>query len=631
MQKSIKKIGLLLLVLALSAPFLVGCADFFFEKQNQRDMQQIVASIPIQDQKLQNYRNESAGDVVYKSRSIDIYKGALVTKFNTDKDTLMQDESVTQEDAVRISLEELIFEEIENAYMEIEFAKGEASKAMPKEQEWVDDIPQHQFLRQGVQWKPLVDEDDNKSGDDFVNVNKVLQQVYQALQTEIFTVGNQILKERGESERPSVEQPDPTTPPNKFPTPPDTEHIAEPTMWMPDYFPGDNPDEYYKSLDIAAFRRVLTTFSKNLDNDYRLSADDIKVQREQISNIQDLIDSGEYKQAYNKLGKDLDANPEKSVLYWAVGRTAYRTIQKEVFTQWLNDSIEDGITDLDIQERYSSMLAQQQQQYTSDPTSFNTLADSSDLILYEPTSELFWVKHILLQFSESQQAELKVIKANANSKQEFEEQRQRLADNIVVEVRKDGWNTGVFKTASQAFEEIQANLKGKEGSTFEANSAFDTMIYKYNNDGGIFDKLDRGYLVQPGRNNDAKPGDEDDKYGLDLQWVVEFARAARDLRRDYDNGTGGLGAISGMVTTDNGIHILYLSDVTRGGLPNGKVYALGDWTSAAHTKTVRDAIKDLIANERQKDAQTVWRNNVLMGFDVKGKVTRYDSRYNDLW
>ena len=633
-QSSIKRFALLSMVVVLMAPFLVGCADFFFERQSQKDAEQIVASIPIKAQKLVDVNGVELanGDTIYAERTIRIRKGTLVQEFNRKASQLMQEQGMTYEKAVRISLDDLIYDEIEQAFVEIEFARGEASKLLPKEAALGITV-----VRQGVQWLPLVEDGVADSGTDFVNINSVLRQVYQALQDEIFRVGNEILVQRGEPARPSTSQPDPVAPPHPVPDPEDREKVPEPKLWTSEYFPGDNVDPYFASLDRAAFRRVLNTLEKNLDSDFRLSNLERNDQRAQIKVVNDLVVAGKFKQAYDQLGKDLLELEQQSVLYWSVGQAAFRAVRQEVFGKYLSEMSENAVTSTQVQERYRQMLDTQKLAIDNDPTSFNSFADSEndDLVLYEPTSELFWVKHVLLPFDDQQAAQLKALQSSSSGvgEKKYNEIRQGLADNIKVRRKVNGYQVGEPIAANLIYNEISSIMKPLQGNTFEANKAFDEFIYTYNSDGGLFKKLHRGYMVQPGRNNGAKPGDE--KFGLDLQWVIEFARAAKDFKDAYDelgaDGLSILGSISGPVVTDNGIHILYFSDTTRGGLPNGRVLSLDEFATASRQKTVRQTIVDLLVKEQQATVRKNWRANVLIGYNPTVNAVRHDNAFRDIW
>jgi hypothetical protein len=634
MQKSTRlyvvKIVALLLVLALAMPLMVACADFFFDKVDQRDREQVVASIPIQAQRLLDINGIETGDVVYPARTIEVRKGDLIQELNANGQSLIQEEGMSLERATRISLEEVIFDEIERAFIEIEFARGQASELLPED---TTDI-NTRVIKQGVEWFPLVDSGDVDSGRNYVNYNQVLRQVYQALQDEIFRVGDEILEQRGEELRPDVTQPSLPTPPHPVPSTPDTEDVVETSQWVSDYYPGDNVDPYYASLDRAAFRRVLNSFDKNLDSDYRLTDRERQLHREQLRDINSLITQGEFRQAYDKLGNDLIEYDRDSLLYWSLGRQAFDSVQQEVFYQYIESLADDLVQDSDVQARYAQILARQQADFV-DMSNFYTVADSDDLILLDPTSDIFWVKHILLQFNDAQKAQLEALKSSSASRERYEFERTRLANAITVRAKQNGYEVGEAMTVDLVYEQVNAIMTGLEGSTFEANSAFDSLIYRFNADPGIFNKLERGYMVQPNRNNSANPNDDD--YGLDLQWVKEFAQAAKDLRQAYDereierltnpNLPSRLGSISDMVVTDNGIHILYLSDVTS----TGRVKSLKDWATAGRTKTVRETIADMIASTIKSNARTTWRSMTLTNYDPTNGVTRYDSRISDIW
>ncbi|MDR3021936.1 MAG: hypothetical protein LBU60_04625 [Clostridiales bacterium] len=651
--KLLTKLIVLLLCLVLMTPMLIGCADFFFDRQVQRDREQVVASIPVATQIMD-------GKTFFDARSIDIRKGSLIQEFNSIAPQLVQ-EGMSVKDTVGRALENLVVKEIESLYIDIEFAKG---KFFATDADKVD--KEDYFL----EWRPFVRDDDGykKIGPDgyplidYTNDNVVLRNVYSALQVEIFKIADEILQESGSEKRPDTTQTDPQDPPFKVPPQEEPEKVPETTLFEPSFYPGDNHESENASLDRKAFRRLIDTFSSNIDLDFRLSDKQRDSQKAELKAILDIIREADsqdssvarnqkYREAYLYMGNNLieDINnldsPGNSVLYWIAGQAAFRQQQKDVFQANVKDQI--LVRELDIQSEYNRLL-NLQQSFTN--TKFVESVDNGDLILFEPNNveanRYFFVKHILLPFSDSQKVELKAILSSSTSTAEKELARERLSLDIRVKPRQNGYEVGQGLSPRQIFDEISSRMIPLIGNPQSASRVFDEFIYKYNGDPGIFDKLERGYLVQPFKNNsDSKPGDDD--YGLDKQWVVEFAKAARSLRADYDNRNldgssvvssnplyngvnlqNSLGTISQMVVTDNGVHILYLSDVV-----NGRVRNLADRVSAGSDKTVREAIRNKLFNEMTGNYFDNWLIQIVSTHlsNSETRLKTFESRYSDMW
>ena len=114
--------------------------------------------------------------------------------------------------------------------------------------------------------------------------------------------------------------------------------------------------------------------------------------------------------------------------------------------------------------------------------------------------------------------------------------------------------------------------------------------------------------------------------GFNLQHTFhgkEFAVAADELYR-----AGVEGALSGIVTTDYGVHILYLSKIIP---TTGKTLGLNDYVSNLNETKVYDLILQSKLTEKRNAEFSKWLSNKIGGYDaVEGKIVRNESAYADL-
>ena len=165
-------------------------------------------------------------------------------------------------------------------------------------------------------------------------------------------------------------------------------------------------------------------------------------------------------------------------------------------------------------------------------------------INYFINDDYFYVAHILIKFSDDQQSAYDALEDKSNSGQgyiisadEYEKQKSALYGLIKASVRDLETGETIQEDtvlAQDVLKEVQIALANATTNE-QKDEAFRKLMYKYNEDGGI---MNATYPYVIGKN--------------DSKMVESFTEASRELN---DNGT--YGAISGLVESQYGVHIIY--------------------------------------------------------------------------
>ena len=162
----------------------------------------------------------------------------------------------------------------------------------------------------------------------------------------------------------------------------------------------------------------------------------------------------------------------------------------------------------------------------------------------------------------------------------------------------------------------KAQYKGKTGEELELAlneraKLFNDMIYLYNDDEGIMNK-DFAYVV----NLDTEVKDK---------MVKEFADTARKLNKEQEEG-----ALSDMVITEYGVHILYHAGIVKNVVSDINSLTAEDLmsvkTQRSSNKTIFAKIYDTVATENYKTAASNFVSNCFEFVNI----VKYENRYKDL-
>lgn len=288
----------------------------------------------------------------------------------------------------------------------------------------------------------------------------------------------------------------------------------------------------------------------------------------------------------------------------------------------LNEDVEE-----EVLAQYKEKYLKQRNLYQNNEAKYHEAmaGDSTDDIYYHYNSgnEYMYVSHILLKFSDKQQADIKELKARLDAgditQESYDRKVQDIANKTVVTYEING--TKYVESASKVVEDITTYVNAvvvgdktgdeREIALNERAKRFNDMLYIYNDDEGIMNK-DFPYVV----NLDTEVEDK---------MVKEFANTARELDQN-----GGEGMMSGMVITEYGVHILYHA---------GRVETVVDDMDALtaldlmQKHTQRSSNKTLFTNIYDSISNDLY-NTATQGFVANCynlvKVVKYDKRYSDL-
>ncbi len=450
--------------------------------------------------------------------------------------------------------------------------------------------------------------------------NIIEQSVYGSIDTELRTLQETILEEKGmdipdydDGTSDDSSENSSTT----YPVPPEEEEQSDNYNEQPwsiaderNRWPGIIGDAKQKSLELESVRRYIIQLEETVDADFRMTEQQKQRAKADIENLRKIQNEKGIEFVYPELGGTylIDYLYRKNIL------ESYVTSSVE---SYMKDSLSNSVTvtDAEIQRRYEDNLRTQRDKYSEKIEDFDTdvNADTETTFYYVPdTNRFFYVKHILLQFSEEQTAYLNNLKQNPNySKEMLLAERAGMVNEIKAYAHVNGEDdTSVAYTANQVFTEIKAAVGKYSSNPVLAMREFDKMIYKFNQDPGSFNKLNNGYPVRTDENAEDN-------------WVKEFSSAAREL-----NKGGKVGAIyPELIVTDYGVHIM----MYVGKFPK-TVMTLSDYTDLSRTQTFKDMIYDELFTTKAQEKYDTWqRNNVYNMVDNEEKVQIHREVFKDFY
>lgn len=597
-----------------------GCSLFKYD--NERDYKQVVAtlsSVTITDDSSEANRNNP-----FVTEEKRIYKYELVSMLNSNGKTLVSSYGMTLEQAVDYLVEQLVTRELvlNEADAQIHFGN--------------------------IKWGQNEE-------------NQVLQGIYTTVDSQLASIRNEILSEHGEettstSSSSSNDSKDTTYPTKKVEEPGNYDsfthdelvaEVVERTKgdltgdalealrvatdeksdyklratlenldlqsvekWAPDTvrYPGLYGSDDVKSLELEAMRRFLTLLHDTVENDYRVSAADKKVYLEELDNLNKIGNEKGLSYVYPELG-------DTKIMSFLAGDNYRDNVKLTLLQNHITDSVD--VSDEEVLAAYNDTLAEQTEKY-ADVDSFYTdvKGGSVDPMVYYPNGDYYFVKHILVPFSDAQKASLTAYKNGEGStygENAIAEFKKTLGKEVTGYEHRDGENYGKPIGIDAIYADIVREMAKAGGDLKTADRTFDDLIYKYNTDTGIFGK-ELGYAVKGALG-------ENEEY--DSAYMEEFSRAADALYR-----AGVEGAISEPVVTDYGVHILYLSRVIP---QSGLTVGVNDYISYGENSTVYEKIAANKRTSKTNNEFTVWQTQKVGYYKNVAKVIEKNEKaYADL-
>ncbi len=572
----------------LASTMLSGCT--FFEHDTERDYQQVAAHVEsyvietpvtVDDGVDENgYPLSHIETKKFTTEAVDIYKYDIVQYVNNNSSTLSERFGGDVEGMFRYSVEMLVdIELVENA-VDALIDAGE------------------------IEWNYSIDERGNVVTD-YTETNAINRQLYSVIDSSLVNIKNEILDERDKPQI-TTEGDSEVSTDTTYPVKPEEESdedVRESEKWEPSLsrYPAMSGSAEDRSLDREAMRRFINLLQDRVADDFRATAEDKRLFEEDKKHINEIIDQKGIEYVYPELG-------DTHLIYYITGKSVERSQKISSLQKYLNDS---GVVNAsDVSKRYTSLLNEQTSTYTADASAFDSdLSGGTTTILYYPNNNNFYVKHILLPFSDEQKERLTSY-GETHDEDEKKEYRARLAKSIVCYPHLYGEDDKTRPmTVSDVMGQVRSAMLPLSSNVAAADVAFDDLIYRFNTDPGAFGNS-KGYAVK------YKLGD-----GESETYMQEFADAARYM---YDNLLPGE-VYYEPVVTDYGVHIMYFASTTKPG-----AVALNDYTTPARTETYYDVLEAEIKKTRESEAYTKWENEVLT-YNFNKHVTLYEDRYKDLW
>lgn len=583
----------------MGATLLCGCSAF--THNYDRDYRQVVAHIDSYEitnsVSVYNENGEKVNSTVTKtSDPVDIYKLDLVEFVANNRDSLSQNATDAQ-NLYDNALEMLVNTELVANEVDALIEAGLVAWDKTIETYKTDDNG-NVVMENG---KPVV----SSSVKTYTQSNAVKKRVYSVIDSTLVTLKNDILEKKdkpGISTTGDSEVSTDTTYPVK-PEENDDEDIEDLEPWEPSRssYPGLSNDPEKNSLDREAIRQFIELLKSRVKDDFRVTEEDRKKFDEDDARFDEIIKTKGYEYIYPMLG-------DTHYVYYISGKSIERSQKISELQSYLTENV--TVDDKEVVSRYENLLNDQKNTYTADASAYKTAMTGNDTVLYHANTNFFYVKHILLPFSDSQKAQLEDYKSRINvTKDQINAFRDYLVDGIVCYPHLYGEDD---KSRPMTVKEVMADIKAKmyplqsDSDIEKADLMFDDLIYLYNTDPGAFDN-NKGYVVSV---------NEDDN-----SYMEEFTAGALKMRETLKPGE----VLYENVVTDYGVHIMYFASVPQVG-----EVGLYDYTTPGKKETYFDAVKAPITTARQNAAYSTWEGNVLK-YNFKTYVTLFENRYKNLW
>ena len=351
--------------------------------------------------------------------------------------------------------------------------------------------------------------------------------------------------------------------------------------------PGIAGTDSQLSLETTAVERTVTYLKDLLSESINISSSDAQKLSDAWVKVDEARRDGGVSAVYKTLGTSF-------IMEYLIGSSYREQILINLLQEYIQATVK--VSDDEIEERYATMLSEQRLAYNNDTTAYESAMSANETVVYHPEFNGYYIKHILIPFSEEQTELLNNytgsgVYAQYDNKEEY---RDYLATQIVGYEHIDGEDAEEGKSLDEIYNEIVKVVT--EASSKNKDKEFSKLVYKYSTDPGSIE-LRYGYKeVIEGTSS----------------YVPEFAEACKEL---YENGK--IGAISGKVVTDYGVHIIMLT-----GLNNGeRIVGLDGYASASDNLTVREYIEDELYQNKYNKIYNDWVvANIINAYNANVEV-----------
>lgn len=560
-----KRIIISILTIVMSATMLTGCT--FFTHNDERDMRQVIATV--ESYEIKNSvrdENDETKIVTYTTPKKDIYKRDLVEYVNLNSASLSQQ------------------------YFDAEGMYKAAVDMLVNTELIINEVDA--LIDAGlIEWG-LTEE------------NAIKKRIYSAIDTSMMTIKNQILDEHGE-EGISTDGDSEFSTDTTYPTKPEEEQeddVKDTEEWQPNS--SNNPyvgtDSASLSLGKEAITRFVALLKNRVKDDFRVTEEDQKLFDEDSEKIQNTIDTKGYEYVYPILG-------QTHYIWYISGKQIERSQKIQALQKYLTDSV--TVSDEEVQKSYTDTLNSQKSSFTEDVSKFDSAMSAGSTVLFYPNDNYFYVKHILLPFSDEQKEFLTEYK-KTHGKDDVEAERARMVKSIECYPHVAGEDDKTRPmTVDQVMSKVKSVMLKLESNAQAADVAFDDLIYEFNTDPGAFGN-NKGYVVKYKLNT-----------GESETYMQEFADGARYMRENLSVGQ----VYYEPVVTDYGVHIMYFASTTKVG-----EVGINSYTTPGKLQTYYELLEEPIRSARENNEYGKWENRVLT-LNYKAHVELFEKRYKNLW
>lgn len=324
---------------------------------------------------------------------------------------------------------------------------------------------------------------------------------------------------------------------------------------------------------------------------------------------------------YKKLSKDNDDVLRREIerVYDIQCNNAYLTrLQSEY-----EDLMVNQITPEDIYAEYNRLVNENKARYDIPELGMDAYVDdmlnkAEDVYYHAANKEFFYVTHVLLKFSDEQQAQIDEMKAILEDDGITQADFDVYLSNMASQIEVNG------KSAEDILFEITEAVNSEE--TIEGKAkAFNEFIYTYNSDPGIQNAV-KDYVI----------GIEIEEEEESRSKMVEsFTKESRQLAKNYDKyveGQGELDLLSGLVESDYGYHIILFTGYAENMEVSANVVEamedLNSYTVNAHTEeTYLQHIYDSLY--AALNTYETYQESILNSYKAEHQVKKYPSRYKE--
>lgn len=590
-----KRIIIGIISAVLAASMLCGCS--FFSHDQERDLQQVVATVDSYEivNSAQAEKKDADGNTVKDENGDAVYE-TVTYRYTTDKKEIYKRDLV---------------EYVSNNYSNLSSSYGSDAEAIYRA--GASMLVNIELVTNEVD--ALIDAGKISWG--LTETNAVKKRIYSVIDSTLVSIKNEILASRDQSQIVTTGDSEVNTD-TTYPVKPseDAEDVEDTEVWEPDLssYPAMFGDPDKLSLEREAMRRFISLLESRVEDDFRITADDRAKFDDDKKKINEIIDTKGISYVYPMIG-------QTHLMYYITGESLEQSQKITLLQEYLTDSV--NVDDSRVLESYNSLLNSQRSAFTDPETgiaAFDSAMSGSGTVLYYPNTNYFYVKHILLPFSDAQKAELTAYKARLDvTKADVVAFRDKLVDGIVCYPHVAGEDDKTRPmTVNAVIADIKSVMYPLESNARLADLAFDDLIYKYNTDTGAFGN-NKGYVVK----YELAEGESE-------TYMQEFADAARDLRKTQEVGQIYQARNNGKVeynkvVTDYGVHIMYFASVTEVG-----AVSLYSYTTPGEVETYFDVLKAPITSALENVAYSKWENSILsVNYDEHSTI--YADRMSNLW